>query len=295
MAENFPFWTRAGWQKAFKLGRVLVDKKPIRASQRLKTGDRLYLYYPNEVEPEVDDGIQVLWEEGGVMAVYKPSGLPMHENGPYRKNTFARFLIDKVGRDWSAVHRLDRETSGIVLCAEDPQIRKDLTAIWMQRKVQKTYHALVNGVPSQPSWFVDAPIDDLKESQIRIKKWVVEGGLPAQTSFRALEVGPAHTWIEAKPITGRTNQIRIHAAYSGHTLVGDKLFHPNEHVFLEHFEKGNTDWVVAEVGHPRLCLHAAALSFFHPRLREERTVESPLPDDMAALWQRLKSQKIGDA
>src|SRR5690606_23818407 len=123
MAENFPFWSRAAWQKAFRSGRVLVDKRPIRSSHRLKPGDRLYIYYPHEVEPEVDDGIAVLWEEAGVMAVYKPSGLPMHENGPYRKNTFARLLIDKVGRDWAAVHRLDRETSGIVICAADPDLR----------------------------------------------------------------------------------------------------------------------------------------------------------------------------
>jgi RluA family pseudouridine synthase len=287
LAREFPFLSRAGWQKRIDDCRLLVNGRGTKSSARLKAGDVLSLHAPPAVEPKVDKGIAVLWEDGGVMAVFKPGNLPMHENGPYRKNTFTELVWRTIGREWSAVHRLDRETSGIVLCAATPELRGQLAEDLAARRVRKEYLAIARGAPKETAWRADGPIGDLAGSAIRIKKWVVPGGLPACTDFSVVGVGPEACLLLARPLTGRTNQIRIHAAEWGHPLYGDKLYHPNEGVFLEYFAKGATPAVVEATAFPRLCLHAAGIEFTHPGTRKTVRVESPLPPDLVELWAAL--------
>lgn len=290
LAEHFPFLSRSGWQKRLGDGRVTVNGKPAKVAARLKAGDTLSLYYPATIEPEVARDVRVVWQEGGVLAAYKPGNLPMHENGPYRKNTFHELIGALCGREWSAVHRLDRETSGLVLCGATTELRGKLSIDWEARRVAKEYLAIVRGVPRELSWRVDGPIGNLKQSEIRIKKWVVpesEGGLDAQTDFEVLASTNVASVLRARPRTGRTNQIRIHSAYSGHVLYGDKLYHPDEAVFLEFFEQGQTDNVVAQTGFSRCCLHAAALEFRHPGTGLPTRVECEMAADMQQHWQTL--------
>jgi 23S rRNA pseudouridine1911/1915/1917 synthase len=288
LAKQFPFLTRAGWQKRLRAGRLLVNTRVVKPASRLKAGDELHFYHPPAVEPEVDKGIAVLWQEGPVMAVYKPGNLPMHENGAYRKNTFTELVNQKIGKEWSAVHRLDRETSGIVLCAATHEARSYLGKAWMNHLVKKEYLALVRGVPRVRAWRVEGNIGDQSASQIRIKKWVTEDGLSALTDFECVESKEHHSLLRARPLTGRTNQIRIHAAYSKHVLLGDKLYHPDEAVFLEYYEKGETTpWIVSQTGFKRCCLHAAALEFVHPESLATIRVETPLPEDLVDLWYTL--------
>jgi len=289
LARRYPFLTRSGWQHRIFSGCLRVNGQRAFPAYRLERGDRLDFFHPPSVEPEVDRGIREIWRDGEVMAVFKPGNLPMHENGPYRKNTFTNLVWENFGREWSALHRLDRETSGIVLCAATPQARMRLSADWAARRVHKEYTAIVNGVVAQDIWTENGAIGDLKESSIRIKKWVVEGGLDAETGFVTLDRGPAHSLLRAVPKTGRTNQIRIHAAFGGHHLVGDKLYHPDENVFLDYFENGNTADVQGRAGFHRLCLHAGLLRFTHPVTRAGVEVETPMPPDMAGLWSELKS------
>lgn len=281
VARKFPFLTRGGWQHRIFSGCLRVNSSRVDPGYRLVRGDKLTFFHPPSVEPEVDRGIFEIWRDGDIMAVFKPGNLPMHENGPYRFNTFTHLVHEKFGSDWSAVHRLDRETSGIVLCAATPAARKRLSAAWAARTVHKEYLAIVFGAPEEDHWIETGPIGDLSGSQIRIKKWVVPGGLAAETEFYTIARHTDRSLLRAVPRTGRTNQIRIHAAYAGHHLIGDKLYHPDESVFLEYFEHGNTPAVQERVGFSRLCLHAALLRFNHPFTDEMIEVESPLPDDMA--------------
>ena len=287
LARQFPFLSRSGWQQRIANARLLVNGQPAKNAFRLKHGDHLTLYAPKLVEPEVDRNIRVLWQDGAVMAVFKPGNLPMHENGPYRKNTFTEIVWQELGREWSAVHRLDRETSGIVLCGATPFVRGRLATDLAERTVRKEYLAIARGVPSREQWIADGPIGDLQESEIRIKKWVVPGGLSALTEFQVLETATDACLLKAKPKTGRTNQIRIHSAHSGHVLFGDKLYHPEESVFLEYFAEGLTANVVEKTGWPRLCLHATALDFIHPETTKNVRVEVEMPPDMQQLWQQL--------
>lgn len=287
LARRFPFLTRCGWQHRIFSGCLRVNGTRAFPAYRLQRGDRLSFFHPPVVEPEVDRGIREVWRDGEVMAVFKPGNLPMHENGPYRKNTFTNLVWENFGREWSALHRLDRETSGIVLCAATPESRKKLSADWAARRVHKEYVAIVNGVTRDDQWTENGAIGDLKESRIRIKKWVVEGGLDAVTSFLTIGRGPRHSLVRAVPKTGRTNQIRIHAACAGYHLVGDKLYHPDEDVFLDYFENGNTPGVQERAGFARLCLHAGKLGFVHPSTGALVEVEVPVPADMDSLWTRL--------
>lgn len=293
LSQSFPFLTRSGWQKRMDQGEVLVNRHEVKASYRLRVGDIVQFYHPPEAEPEVDRGIRILWEEGEVMAVYKPGNLPMHENGAYRNNTFAKLLDSVRGPDWSAVHRLDRETSGIVLCGSTHRTRQKLAEDFERKKIQKEYLCIVKGVPETPQWSNSGALGDLVQSQIRIKKWVVEGGLSAETGFAVEAVSAdGYALLRAFPKTGRTNQIRIHAAHSGHWILGDKLYHPNEDVFLDYWKTGETTkFVIEQTGFHRCCLHAAALTFTHPVSKMEVRVESPLPEDLQDLWVRLVGVK----
>ncbi|MBM4251932.1 MAG: RluA family pseudouridine synthase [Deltaproteobacteria bacterium] len=287
LARQFPFLSRNGWQQRISSERLLVNGRRCKNAARLKCGDELTLYAPKTVEPEVDRAIRVLWQDGPVMAVYKPGNLPMHENGPYRKNTFTEIVWQEIGREWAAVHRLDRETSGIVICGATAAVRGKLATDFAERQLRKEYLAIARGLPRFDHWVADGAIGDLAASAIRIKKWVVPDGLHALTEFSVLGRGQDASLLEARPKTGRTNQIRIHAAHAGHELFGDKTYHPDENVFLEYFERGLTENVVARTGWRRLCLHARSLEFVHPVSGREVRVEVPMPDDMVELWAQL--------
>lgn len=290
LARLYPFLTRSGWQRRMDDGQVLINRQVVKPHYKLKLMDLVHYYHPEMVEPDVDSDIRILWQSGAVMAVHKPGNLPMHENGAYRKHTFAHILRETVGPEWSAVHRLDRETSGIVLCGATHHVRQQLADDFEAKKIQKEYRLIVSGIPGADRWTVDAALGDLTSSKIRIKKWVIDGGLPAQTEFvveaaKQGSPGPI-ALLRAFPKTGRTNQIRIHAAYSGHWIIGDKLYHPNEDVFLDYWEtKKTTEFCISQTGFRRCCLHAAALDFTHPESGVRCRIDAPIADDMAAFWE----------
>ncbi len=294
LAHHFRFLTRSGWKKRIERGLVKVNGNPLKPSSRIKLGDSVGLFAPPTREPDVDRRVRILWEEDGVMAIFKPAHLPIHENGPYRRNTLTQILWDLKGRNWSALHRLDRETSGIMLCGGTDFCRSKLAQDFEHRRIKKEYLAICRGLPKLDHWTADGPIGNLPTSDIRIKKWVVEDGLPAETKFEVEDRAEGACLLKALPKTGRTNQIRIHAAHSGHHLIGDKLYHPDEAVFLEFFDRGATPSVVQQTGFSRLCLHAFALEFQHPISHKNIRIESPLPPELVALWASLKSSKTLD-
>lgn len=287
LSTNFPFYSRATWQKRMKEGRLLVDGRKTKPSNRLSLGQVIMIHHPKVDEPEVDTAIYPIWKQGQVMAVFKPGNLPMHENGPYRKNTFATLLQEKIGENWAAVHRLDRETSGIVLCGSSHDVRQSLSASLAKKSLAKEYSAIVHGHVHKDQWEALGSIGDLETSQIRIKKWVVANGQTAETSFETVERRASFSRLRVFPKTGRTNQIRIHAAHAGHHLVGDITYHPDENVFLEWFAKGKSTWVKSQVGFDRCLLHAAAVTFTHPQTQQVCHVRCPEPEDMRSFWDNL--------
>ena len=288
LGHHFRFLTRSAWKKRVETGLVQLNSTSVKPSSKVRLGDLIAMYAPPTREPPVDRRVRILWEEDGVMAIFKPAHLPIHENGPYRRNTLTQILWDMKGRNWSALHRLDRETSGVMLCGGTDDCRSQIAQDFEHRRIKKEYLAIARGVPSQDKWIADGPIGDLRESEIRIKKWVVADGLPAETHFEVEDLAPHACLLKVRPLTGRTNQIRIHAAHRGHVLFGDKLYHEDEKVFLEYFNRGVTKAVIDQAGFSRLCLHAYALEFTHPRSKKKIRIESPLPPDLGEFWQSLK-------
>ena len=284
LGSKFLFLSRTEWNRRLKNNEVLVNSKPVRASFKLKEGDKICYYCPATREPDVNSDIQVLAEDHGVLAIYKPPNLPMHEGGAYRKNTFYEVLKNKLGPEYAAVHRLDRETSGIVLCAADPVIRNALSEELRERTVQKTYLAIVNGIPEKTDWIVDAPLGDALETTFRIKQWVRPDGAPSETLFHCLESKNGKSLLRVHPKTGRTHQIRVHGAWYGHPLIGDKKYHPDESIYLEYLDHGFTDRVRDACYFERLCLHAAGIQFRHPVTGEFCEFKCPVPEDMKMIW-----------
>lgn len=288
----YPFLSREKWKRRINENQVHVNCRPVRRTYKLRLGDNITYYRPESEEPEVNKNIKVIWEKDGIIGVYKPSNLPMHEGGMFRKNTFAEVLKNTLGPEWAAVHRLDRETSGVVLCADDKDLRNDLSAKLRLRNMEKYYLAIGRGVPEEQSWHVDAPIGEAKKTIFRTKRWVEDDGLPSLTYFDVLESTKTHSLMRVFPKTGRTHQIRVHSAWKGFPLVGEKKYYPDETVYLEYLENGLTDRVLCLTEADRLCLHAKSLRFEHPRTKEDCFIEVDMPDDMKEIWDRLKSNDL---
>ena len=261
LTEHYRFLKRAQWQDRIQANEVLVNGERCKPSYRLRCNDTLSMGYP---VPAAKIELEILYQDENFIAVNKPSGIPCQPNSHYRLANLKYCLQKQLRLPYVPVHRLDLETSGIVLCAAKRRVIQIFGEMFQQRKIHKKYLAVVNNIPQQKQWTVDAPIGDAVGSAIRIKKWVNPKGKEAITHFRLLEKQQNTALIEAVPITGRSNQIRIHLASCGHHIVGDKLYHPNEEVFLNYYVNGLTPYVLAQTRSIRLCLHCSELGFINP-------------------------------
>ena len=286
LAREFPFHGRALWKKSCTAGQLLVNGVPRRASHRLHGGDQIAIYRPAIGEPEVDDRVEEIVRSGGILAVFKPGNLPMHEGGPFRRNTFAAVIAERFGREWHPVHRLDRETSGVVICAATPELRHKLCLAFETRQVTKRYLAICQGRSEWDKLVVDQPLalDPLSE---RPRYYVRTDGAKSCTSFAVLGRSLGATLIEATPLSGRTNQIRVHLDWCGHPLIGDKLYHLNPAVYPAYHRYGDTAAVRSLAGFTRHALHAASITLKHPESGLAFSAESALPEDLTGLWFQL--------
>lgn len=287
LSQHFLFCSRHQWQKRLISKEVFVNQLPVKASYKLRAGDQLTYFYPQEKEPLVDKSIRLLWEQDGIAAIYKTSNLPMHEAGAYKAHTFDNVLREMMGPQWAAIHRLDRETSGIVLCGNTHEIREALSQELRNKDFEKFYLAIVIGTPSESKWTVDQPIGDDPHTSFRVKKWVIPEGYPSQTYFEVLRQKPGFALLKVQPKTGRTHQIRVHSAWSGYPLIGDKRYSPDERIYLHYLDHGFDETVASACHFDRLCLHATALHFTHPITKMRCEISTPLPPDMEEIWEKL--------
>jgi 23S rRNA pseudouridine1911/1915/1917 synthase len=283
LAQKFPFFSRSGWQSEIDNGVVLVNGiRAKKAAQRLRLGDELRRVHPFNEEPDVDTNMKVIWSDGELAAVYKPAGLPMHEAGFFRRRTVAGVLPQVLGEGWTPVHRLDRETSGLLLCARQPEIRALLTEMWTNKKVQKTYLAMTAGIPKESQWIVDLPIKSERFLRTNRAEISDEGG-EALTAYKVLSQSKEGALLEAKPLTGRTNQIRLHASAIGLPLIGDKVYGMDPSILELYRKEGNSEQVQKMAGFPRHALHSWKLKLHHPINDQEIELQCPLPSDLIML------------
>ncbi|HEX9941535.1 MAG TPA: pseudouridine synthase [Thermoanaerobaculia bacterium] len=206
------------------------------------------------------NGLPVLYRDGVLLAVNKPSGLAVHRGAAQDRTVALQTVRDLVGRRVHAVHRLDRATSGVLLFALDPETARRMQEKLAAGEVEKRYLALVRGVPPEEG-VIDHPV--ARE----------QGGsrVPAVTEFRRLATFERYALMEARPLTGRRHQIRRHFKHISHPLIGDVRYGKGEHnrLFRERF------------GLNRLALHALELAFEHPVTGERVRIVAPVPEELA--------------
>jgi 23S rRNA pseudouridine1911/1915/1917 synthase len=269
------------------------DGRRARPSSAVRAGEVIQLRRPPPVEPEVPRHFEILYEDDDVMCIDKPAGLPMHTNAKFWRNTLTALLRERYPREQMEIaHRIDRETSGVLLIARDREAASRLTQAFARRDVDKTYLALVKGTPPDGGR-IDVPLGILDTpSHVMMGPRPLEtGGLPAVTRFRVVRRFAGHALVEASPETGRQHQIRVHFAHLGHPILGDKLYGAGEALFMRSCEEGVTPELLAAFdGLPRHALHAHRLTFPHPVTGERKTVESPLPEDLSQVIDDLTLQ-----
>jgi 23S rRNA pseudouridine1911/1915/1917 synthase len=261
------------------------DGRPARPSSPVRAGETILLRRPAPVEPEVPRRFDILFEDASVLVIDKPAGLPMHTTAKFWRNTLVALLRELYPQEQMEIaHRIDRETSGVLLIARNRDIASFLTRAFARRAVEKTYLALVKGQPPDEGR-VDLPLR-LLDTKSRVMMGPARGaerGLTAVTQYRVVRRLPGHALCEARPLTGRQHQIRVHLASIGHPIVGDKLYGASEALFMRACEEPMTpDLLACFDGLPRHALHAHRLTFPHPVGKHAVTIESPLPADLTA-------------
>ncbi len=227
IAEALPEYSRAALAKLFDMDLVQLDGRIVRPGHKTRQGAYIEIdLSPLQQEQQVVE-LPVIYEDENVIVVDKPAGIISHARGRYwYEPSVASFIRAKVasltGERAGIVHRLDKATSGVMICAKNESAMKFLQKQFQDRKVTKTYVAVLDGVPEQAEAVIDAPIErnPKKPSQFRIGP----NGKSAQTSYKVLESDDEHSLVEFEPKTGRTHQIRLHAAYIRCPIIGDNLY-----------------------------------------------------------------------
>jgi RluA family pseudouridine synthase len=289
LARRFSYLSRAGWRAEIERGSVSVNGDVVSIPHhRVRSGDRVRFNGARIPEPPVDGHVEVLYEDESFLAVNKSGNLPVHPSGRYFDNTLLRIL--EKGREMKLfpVHRIDRETSGVILFAKKPD-----AASAVQRnfaRVQKTYLAIVHGTVAQKDFMVDVPIGYDPGSVVK-KRRVADGKAEknAVTRFRRIfNFGP-FCLVKALPQTGRLHQIRVHLLHAGHPIIGDKLYGGDERLYLEFIKAGYSEDLRARLDFPRSALHSRSMRFPHPFLGKNVTVKAPLPADFREFIESRKT------
>lgn len=262
---------------------------------RVRGGQVVIIRRPAPEEPAVILDYGVVHEDPDVLVLDKPGNLPVHPTARYHRHTLTALMRRRLGpkHGWEMAHRIDRETSGVIIFGRRKASGPKIKGSFFRREVHKEYLAIVLGrleLPEGPR-LIDMPLGSARGSKIMIKmgpRPVDEGGLPAQTTIEVLAHG-AHrdgpiTLVRCLPRTGRTHQIRVHLAEIGHPILGDKLYAAEEDAFLAVVEDGKpVAELEARLGLWRQALHARALSLPHPATGEVVRYVAPWPKELAGV------------
>lgn len=278
-------------------GHVRVNGNLAKSSYALRAGDKILCEIPPppsaEIEPE-HGALDILYQDDHLVFVNKPAGLVVHPGAGRREGTLVHRLLDRFpqldgvggrGRP-GIVHRLDKDTTGVLAVALTDTAYRRLSRAFSSRKIAKRYLAVVFGDPGNEEIVIDAPIG--RHPKRRKEMTVQEGGRPARSRVRKLSVAPGVSLIEVDLDTGRTHQIRVHLKHLGHPLVGDPVYGEARWKNLAGTAK------TATRAFARPALHAWKLSLRHPVSNEDLTIEAPPPDDLRELWGTVSGTEFPD-
>ena len=288
LAKELPELSRTYIQKLIEEGQVLVNNQGVPANYKVKNGDVLEVAVPPPVDLEVkaqDIPLEVIYEDQDVLVINKPSGMVVHPAHGNYEGTMVNALLARC-QDLSGiggvnrpgiVHRIDKDTSGLLMVAKNDLAHQGLTQQIKDHQVIRRYLALVHGQVQEPAGRVETPIgrhpNDRKKMAV-----VTRNGKMAITHYRVLERFREYTLIEARLETGRTHQIRVHLAYIGHPVAGDPVYgHRRPHLGLS-----------------GQALHAGVLGFKHPRTGEDLEFSVPVPEYFQVILAELRQQNKAD-
>ncbi|MBI2915944.1 MAG: RluA family pseudouridine synthase [Elusimicrobia bacterium] len=286
LKENLETFSRNQIQKWIAGGHILCDDKPVPSSHALKEGETILGALPEEeisILPELIP-LDILHEDRSILAVHKPAGMVTHPAvGNFRgtlangiayhlkksKNKGNRDAKDPIPSRLGLAHRLDRDTSGVIVIAKSAAALENLSRQFRDRTVEKVYRAIVCGQVSVQSGQIDGAI----EQGYRSRKMVLSAsGKSSRTDFKVLKRFPHHTYLEVFPKTGRTHQIRVHLSQIGYPVLGDKLY----------------GTITDTTG--RQMLHAYQLTIRHPATKKKMVFTAPLPEDFQKILKSLSDK-----
>ena len=271
--------TRSRLSRLIVEGQVLVNGGPAKPSHKVRAGDRILLSVPpprpSSVGPQ-EIPVTVVYQDASVVVIDKPAGLAVHPGPGHPDMTLVNALlamcpdIQGIGGEIrpGIVHRLDKDTSGLMMVAKTHQAHNDLSSQIKSRQVTKGYLALVEGTPKQLHGKVDAPVG--RHPRRRTRMAVVVGGKEARTNYKVIHQVAGYSLLEIYLETGRTHQIRVHMAYLGHPLLGDTTYGRSSSLVNRHF------------------LHAFHLGFKHPVDGESLEFKIDLPSDLTPVLDALQ-------
>ena len=278
LAEKERELTRSRIHSLIGEGQVTLNGQVARPAQKVRTGDRVTLTIPPVRESDLipqDIPLEVIYQDSDIVVIDKPAGLSVHPGPGHPDGTLVNALLARcpdiqgiggVHRP-GIVHRLDKDTSGLIVVAKTEKAHLDISSQIKSRAVHKGYMALTVGAPPQDSGTVDAPI--ARDPRHRQRMAVVLGGRESRTHFRVLKELDGHALLSLTLETGRTHQIRVHLAYLGYPIYGDEVYGRRSPAL------------------PRQFLHASALEFRHPRTGEQVSFHSELPGDLKEAMESL--------
>ncbi len=299
LAARLPELSRSRIAALLEAGRVTVNGQAARKSRRTEIGDVVEVTVPPPEPATVAAEalpLAIVYQDADVVVLDKPAGLVVHPAPGHRSGTLVNALLHHID-DLSGiggvlrpgiVHRLDRDTSGLMLVAKNDQAHRALADALKRREIRRIYFAAAWGHLAQDALVVDAPI--ARSPTHRQRMAVVGGGRRAVTRFRRVERWVAADLVRAELETGRTHQIRVHLAHIGHPVVGDPVYGAAGARRMS--GSSAAPWARRfEAMVPRQFLHAAELAFTHPRTGELLRFRSPFPPDLApaAAWARETS------
>lgn len=281
LARSLPELTRSAAQRLLAQGAVTKDGAPVKKNYKTAPGDTFVVTLPDAAPSELvaqDLPLDVVYEDDDLIVVNKPRGMVVHPAPGHEDGTLVNALLAHCGDSLSGVggalrpgivHRIDRDTSGLIIAAKNDYAHQFLSAQLADHTLARTYECIVVGNLREDSGTVDAPI--ARDSRDRKRMAVVPGGRRAVTHWEVIARYPGCTHVRCRLETGRTHQIRVHMAYLGHPILGDTVYGAKK----------------AVPGLTGQCLHAVGLQFIHPRTKDLVSLTCPLPEEFTAMLRKI--------
>ena len=282
LASSLDGLTRSQATRLIESGEVAVNGRAVSKSYKLAGGEDIAVTLPEpepvEAVPQ-DIPLDVVYEDADVIVVNKPSGMVVHPAPGHPDGTLVNALLYHCAGTLSGVggalrpgivHRIDRDTSGLIIAAKNDAAHQYLSAQLADHTLARTYECIVVGKLREDRGTVDAPI--ARHPTDRKRMAVVAGGREAVTHWEVIARYPGYTHVRCRLETGRTHQIRVHMAYIGHPILGDTVYGAKKEV----------------PGLTGQCLHAVGLRFLHPRTHEVMELSCPLPDEFTRMLQKIR-------